>query len=268
MNRPVPHTASRVVGPRTAGALLLGLLVLLLGGLPRAAVAQSKSDAFAGKIPPVSAPLYRKAGRFEVTLSANLSINDAFYSKYFGGLKLGYHFTESLSAHALVASGLDTKAGSAQVCPANGGCHSASRTQMWQVPGNIRLMSGLEGAWAPVYGKLNVFSERVGHFDLSLIGGLDWITYQRVVARSEAEALQASGGNPGTASTLGGHVGLGARIFFSEWIAARLELRDYLYRVSVPNWQENGGAKRDLQNQLFAELGVSFFFPTHNRPVQ
>ncbi len=69
-------------------------------------------------------------------------------------------------------------------------------------------------------------------------------------------------------STFGGHFGLGVRVYFSEFVAARLEFRDYLYRVSVPNWQEGGGAKRDLQNQLFTELGVSFFFPMHNRPVQ
>ncbi|HVO17689.1 MAG TPA: outer membrane beta-barrel domain-containing protein [Anaeromyxobacter sp.] len=266
MSREAPHAAPHRRAVPWA-ALSLAALVLA-GGAPRAASAQSKSDAFAGKIPPVSAPLYRKAGRYELTLSANLSVNDAFYSKYFGGLKLGYHFTESLSAHAFVTSGLVTQAGSAQVCPSNGGCHSASRTQMWQVPGNIRLITGLEGAWAPVYGKLNVFSERVGHFDLSLIGGLDWISYQRVVSSAGADALAGSGGHPPTASTLGGHLGLGTRIFFAEWVAARLEFRDYIYRVSVPNWQENGGAKRDLQNQLFTELGVSFFFPTQNRPVQ
>jgi outer membrane beta-barrel protein len=253
--------------PRRAAAVLAVLAGVLLAG-PAPARAQSKSDAFAGKIPPVSAALYRKAGRFETTLSGNLSLNDPFYTKYFGGLKLGYHFSESWSAAAIFATGIDTKAGSAQVCPSNGGCHSASRMQMFQVPGNIRMMGGVEGAWAPVYGKLNIFSERVAHFDLSVIAGADWIQYQKVVSRADAEILDASGGHPSLGSTFGGHVGLGVRVFFSEWIAARLEFRDYLYRVSVPNWQDSGGAKRDLQNQLFTELGVSFFFPMQNRPVQ
>jgi outer membrane beta-barrel protein len=249
---------------RAAGALLL---VLCVAG-PAAPRAQSKSDAFAGKIPPVSAGLYRKAGRTELTLSGNLSVNDAFYSKYFGGLKLGYHFTETLSATVYGAMGLNTKAGSAQVCPSNGGCHSADRVQMWQVPGNIKLMTGVEGAWAPVYGKLNLFSEQVAHFDLSIIGGADWITHQKVLSTADAQALDAAGGSPGTVSTIGGHVGLGVRVFFTEAIALRLEFRDYIYPVQVPNWREGSGAKRDLQNQLFTEIGVSFFLPTHNRPVQ
>ncbi len=244
------------------------LLVLALLAVPAAPRAQSKSDAFAGKIPPVSAALYRKAGRFELSLSGNLSVNDAFYSKYFGGLKLGYHFTETLSATAYGAMGINTKAGSAQVCPSGEGCHPADRVQMWQVPGSIKLMAGVEGAWAPVYGKLNLFSEQVAHFDLAVILGADWITHQRVLSRVDAEELAPTGGTPGTESTIGGHVGLGVRIFFSEWVAMRLEFRDYVYMVDVPNLRDGGGAKRDMQHQLFTEIGLSVFLPMRNRPVQ
>ncbi len=250
---------SKAPSRRVAGAV--GMLLALLAGFvavaPAAARAQSKSDAFAGKIPPVSAELYRKKGRFEATLSGNVSVNDAFYSKYFAGLKLGYHFTESVSAHALLATGLNTKAGSAQVCPTNGGCHSADSAQMNQVPGKLKLMGGLEGAWTPIYGKVNVFSGVV-HFDMGLMGGVDWISYQKVLSSLEAK----SGVSPSTASTLALHLGLGTRIFITEWMAARLEFRDYVYRVDVPN------AGKDLQNQMFAELGISVFFPMRNRPVQ
>jgi outer membrane beta-barrel protein len=264
---PARHRLVLAALPR---ALLTALLALLLAPAP--AAAQSKSDAFAGKIPPVSAALYRKAGRWEVGLSGNLSVNDPFYNKYFGGLKVGYHFTETLSVHALVAGGAVKQAGSAVVCPSGAGCHPASDHQMWQVPGRIATLSGLELAWAPVYGKLDVFSEQVGHFDLSLLAGVDWIRYQRVVGStyftdSDGNPL-ASVPTPPTVGTVGGHLGVGTRFFFSQWVAARLEFKDYLYQVSIPNWQEGGGAKKDLQNQLFVELGVSFFFPLHNRPVQ
>ena len=256
--------ALRSVVARAACAL--GLLVALAA--PEAPRAQSKSDAFAGKIPPVSSALYRKAGRWELTLSGNLSVNDAFYSKYFGGLKLGYHFNESMSAAAFTAMGLNTKAGSAQVCPSGEGCRAADRVQMWQVPGNIRLMTGVEGAWAPVYGKLNLFSEQVAHFDLAVLAGADWISYQKVLSRAEAEAYAAQGRTPGTASTVGGHLGLGVRVFFREWAALRVEFRDYVYRVQVPNLRDGGGARSEFQHQLFTELGLSFFLPFHNRSVQ
>ena len=239
--------------------------VLLLLAVPVTARAQSKSDAFAGKIPPVSAALYRKAGRFEATLSGNLSLNDPFYTKYFGGLKLGYHFTETLSAAGIFATGINTKAGSAQVCPSNSGCHSASRMQMFQVPGNIRMMGGVEGAWAPVYGKLNVLAEQVAHFDLSILLGPDLIIHDKILSAQEAAVVEANGGTPGTESSFGGHVGVAARLFLAEWVALRLEVKDYVYGVTVPN---NASVGTDVQNQLFTELGFSFFFPTRNRSVR
>ncbi|MGC3998115.1 MAG: outer membrane beta-barrel domain-containing protein [Anaeromyxobacter sp.] len=272
MTRPAPAPAARPwrrPASRSASLVLAAsALLAALAFAPRPAAAQSKSDAFAGKIPPVSAALFRKAGRWETSLTGNLSLNDAFYNKYFGGLKVGYHFTEYLSLHGTAAGGMTSTTGSTTVCPSNGGCEPASKEQLWQVPGEIDLMSGLEVAWSPVYGKLNMFSEKVGHFDLSLLAGADWISYRRVVSASEAEALAASGGSPGSTSTFGGHVGVGARFWFSEWGAVRAEFKDYIYQVEVPNWQDGGGAYKDLQNQLFLELGVSFFFPFNNRPVQ
>ncbi|HTN52760.1 MAG TPA: outer membrane beta-barrel domain-containing protein [Anaeromyxobacter sp.] len=241
------------------------LTALALAATPAPARGQSKGDAFAGRIPPVSSYLYRKAGRFEVTLSGNLSLNDAFVSKYFGGVKVGYHLTEFFSVSGQVQAGTTSRTGSAQVCRSNQGCSPASPDQLWQVPGHLDLVAGVEAAWSPVYGKLNIASEKVVHFDLSLLGGVDWISYQEVVSSAQAADLVAAGQTPGNKGTIGGHVGLGVRLFFTEAIAARLELKDYIYAVAVPNWQEGGGARKDVQNQLFAELGVSVFFPFQNR---
>ncbi len=111
MTRPAPASWWSPRRPSRAVAVLAAILGVLVLGVPAPARAQSKSDAFAGKIPPVSAPLFRKAGRFETTLSGNLSVNDPFYSKYFLRAKVGYHFTESISAGALIMTGLNTKAG-------------------------------------------------------------------------------------------------------------------------------------------------------------
>ena len=94
---------------------------------PSLGAAQSKADAFAGKIPPVSGQLYRKAGRFELTAMGNLSLNDAFFTKYFGGAKVGYHFTEHLSAAVHGAGGLAVKSNSAVVCSATRGCDRRGR---------------------------------------------------------------------------------------------------------------------------------------------
>jgi outer membrane beta-barrel protein len=241
----------------------LALAAVVLAPAPRAA-AQTKADAFAGRIPPVSGQLFRKTGRLELTASANLSLNDAFFSKLFGGLKLGYHLTEFVSVAAYASGGATGTSGSALVCSSAAGCSDPTETQLRQVPGRIRGIAGVEGAWTPVYGKLNLLAEQVAHFDLSLLAGPDLILLDEVLSKQDAEILAASGGDPASRTAFGGHLGLAARLFLSEGFAVRLEVRDYLYAVEVPN----SGAESDVQNQLFTELGVSFFFPTRNRPVR
>ncbi|HEX9244372.1 MAG TPA: outer membrane beta-barrel domain-containing protein [Anaeromyxobacter sp.] len=233
-----------------------GLLALLLAAAPSGAAAQSKADAFEGKIPPVSGQLFRKAGRVELTASGNLSLDDAFYTKYFGGLKLGYHFTESLSADLEATGGTAVKTDSAVVCTPSAGCGSPTAAQMSQVPGRIRWIAGAQAAWAPIYGKLDVLSEQVGHFDLSVLGGLDLVAYDEVLSATDALL-----GPPKTKTTFGGHLGVGSRLFVSEMWAVRLELKDYMYTVVVPN----GGIGTKLQHQLFMEVGLSMFLPGSNR---
>lgn len=245
-----------------APAALVVALALAAAALPRAAAAQSKADAFAGKIPPVSGQLFRKAGRLELVASGDLSLDDAFFRKYFGGLELGYHFTESWALSLRASGGFATRSGSAVVCAANVGCSNASETMLQQVPGRIRGIAAIGVAWAPVYGKLNVLAEKVAHFDLALLAGGDLVARDEILSRADAEALALSGGSPKLEMSPGFHVGLGAHLFLSEFMAVRLELKDLVYFVKVPN----NGPGNDWQNQLFTEIGLSFFFPSHNRP--
>lgn len=243
---------------------LLAAVAVATAAAPRATPAQSKADAFAGKIPPVSGQLYRKAGRLELTLGADLSLNDAFFNKYFGSLALRYHLTEQLSVAARTSGGFATSSGSAVVCSASTGCSDATDTMLWQVPGRLRMVAGGEVAWAPVYAKLNVFAEKVAHFDLSLLAGVDAVFHDEVLLAQDAENLAAAGGTPSVKTTLGWHVGIGARLFLAEWGALQLEVRDLMYRVVVPN----NGTGGDLQNQLFAQVGLSLFLPPRNRPLR
>ncbi len=240
-------------------AIAAGLLALAASAAPGVAEAQSKADAFEGKIPPVSGALYRKAGRFELTATGNLSLDDAFFTKYFGGLKAGYHFTETWSADLEAQGGTAVPTDSAEVCTPTGGCSRASTEGLYQVPGKIRWILGAQVAWAPIYGKLDAFSEQVGHFDLAVLGGIDLIGHDQVLSSAEV----AAGQTPSVKSTVGGHVGIGTRFFVSERWAVRLELKDYMYKVEIPN----GGIGNKLQNQLFAEIGLSMFLPGQNRPV-
>jgi outer membrane beta-barrel protein len=245
-----------VTVPSLTRALLAALLLAVVVH-PASGRASNKADAFEGKIQPISGQLYTKAGRFELTPLVAISVNDAFFNKYFGGLKATYHLTEFWSVGAAYSTGTTSPTNSAVVCPPNQGCVPASAEELYQVPGRLRSVAGLEVAWAPIYGKLNVLAERVAHFDLALVAGADLVSHDQVLSRLDAMTL---GLKPSGASTVGGHVGLAARFFFSEAVALRLEFRDLIYQVNVPN-RGPGSAGADVQNQLFVELGVSIFFP-------
>ena len=225
----------------------------ILAALAAAPARASEADAFENKVPPISGQLYPKAGRFEITAGGSLSVNDPFYSKTFGSLKLTYHLTEFFSAGLTAAGGVASPTGSTTICTANGGCTAASEVQLRQVPGKIQWMAGAEGAFAPVYGKLNLLAELPVHFDLAILAGADWITYQKAV-----DAAEAALGPPGSKSSIGGHVGLGMRFFFAGFMGLRFEVRDYIYSATV-------GSQSHLQNQLFLDLGLSFLFPTTPR---
>ena len=233
----------------SARAILRWCLLLVAALVPELARA-SAADAFENKIKPVSGQLYTKAGKLELTIpSAELSLNDAFYSKYLLAAKVGYHFSEYVSVAVTGAAGLTSTTGSTTVCPNNGSCRPAADWELYRVPGKIGWMAGAELAWSPVYGKLNLFAEKAIHFDLSLLGGADLISYRDVVP----DATSATPA-PGNATAVGGHVGVGARIFLASSVALRLELKDVIY--AVPRLSTG-----KVQTQLFADVGLTFFLP-------
>jgi len=215
----------------------------------------SEADAFEDKVKPISGQLFRKAGRLELTPGVVLSLNDAFFSKVLLGGKVGFHLAEWLSVGGSYETGFSRTTGSTQVCPSGQACQPATAAQLAAVPGEVKAKAGGEVAISPVYAKLNFLAEKVGHFDLSLLLGVDWISYREVLAPPSRPTDPVS---PKGSSAIGGHLGLGSRVFLAEWAALRIEVKDFVYRVPV------SGEKR-FQQQLAVEMGLSVFFPFSNR---
>jgi len=230
-------------------------LALLCALLAPALARGSEADAFENRVKPISGQLYQKAGRLELSPGAEISVNDAFFQKFLFGGKLTYHFSEWLSIGASGAVGPSRVTGSTLVCPPDNACRAATEAQLAAVPGEIQLKAGGEIGFSPVYAKLSFLAEKAVHFDLSLLVGADWISYREVLAPPANPAQAVS---PGKVSTVGGHLGIGTRVFLAEWGALRVEFKDYLYRVDV------AGSTR-WQQQLFVEAGISVFLPLHNR---
>ncbi len=236
---------------RAAGLPLLAAAAL--AAAPASARA-ADADAFEGKVRPISNLLYGKAGRLEITPGGALSLDDAFFRKYMASGKVTWHFSEWLALSGTFAGGVARPTASTNVCPPNQACRPATDDQLARVPGEIQMMAGGEIGFAPVYAKVSAFAEKVGHFDLSLLLGADWIGYRRVLS-----ATDPPGVSPGRKGAVAGHVGLGARLFVAEWGALRLEVKDYAYRVAV------SGQNR-IEQQLMLELGLSIFLPLTRGP--
>ncbi|PTL80401.1 outer membrane beta-barrel domain-containing protein [Vitiosangium sp. GDMCC 1.1324] len=203
------------------------------------------------RVRPVSGHLFLKEGRFELSPSATFSVADAFFTKYILGGTLTYHATETLGVSLRAGYSIPTVAGVAQICTfsegeggsTTRGCHKPPYEQLdGTAPGQITLLGGLDLQWAPIYGKLSLFSEQFLHFDLYGIAG--------------ATAVQYRGPSKTSELTAGGNVGVGMRFFLNRWVTVRSEFRDLIYVEKALN------PSTTLRNQLMFELGVSFFFPT------
>jgi len=213
--------------------LWLGLI------LPWSAYGAGQGRSLKDRIRAVSNRLYIKDGRMEVTLFplTSVSLNDAFYQKYGGGLGLAYHMTESLSLQLMgtysvnVPSGLTAYFGS-------------STTTAIPYAGRRKLLAAADFCWAPVYGKISLASDLVWHFDVYVLGG--------------AGGVQGEHINASQKFAFGGEFGVGAHVFFTRSIAMKMELKDLVLfdKVSFdPSYEKN-----DIQHQLMFNLGFSFFF--------
>jgi outer membrane beta-barrel protein len=215
-------------------------------------VDKDSSGPLKDRVRPVSGHLFLMDGRFEVSPGIGLSLRDAFWQKVGFGAAFTYHFSESIGLSAKAMYNLSLVSGAAQICdPVGGGCAAPTidelTTQNGQ-PANVAygymsLLTSIDLQWAPIYGKIALFSEKILNFNMYGLIGPSFLMY-----------------GPTNVFTVGGNVGVGFRFFLNEWLTIRLEVRDVLY-------YEQGVRLGDKQldsvrNQLMVDFGFSMFFPT------
>lgn len=204
------------------------------------------------RVRPVSGHLFLMDGRFEVSPGIGISLRDAFWQKIGFGAAFTYHFNEAIALSARASYNLALISGAAQICdPVGGGCNAPTEAELSTFDGNpanvsfgrMSLLTSVDLQWAPLYGKLALFSERILNFNMYILAGPSFLIY----------------GPPAASNfTVGGNIGVGFRFFFNEWLTLRLELRDVLYFEKNDRDPANGS----FRNQLMTEIGFSMFFPT------
>jgi outer membrane beta-barrel protein len=89
--------------------------------------------------------------------------------------------------------------------------------------------------WTPIHGKLLLFAEGVVHFDMSLLAGVG-----------------ATGNRLASGLTFNG--GLCLKFFLTGWLSLRLDVRDYVHREEVLDYQA-------IANDLSVTAGLGIWFP-------
>jgi outer membrane beta-barrel protein len=209
-----------------------------------------KDVALGDKVKAVQRKGFLKRGRFEVAPVLAITVNDAFYQKFGGGLRLAYNFHDSF---ALALRGVTYR--KPELSDPRSWQPSPVRTDNARAGTrafNSQLLSSqiydqlmLDGIWSPVYGKVSVFQKHIVHFDLFLSAGFG------LVWSATSEPPRNEGAHP--AADIGG----GVRFYPKEWLAFELGMLATLYpdrpAPSLP---------ATLQKVFVANVGLSFFFPT------
>jgi outer membrane beta-barrel protein len=179
---------------------------------------------------------FLKRGRLEISPILALSVNDAFYQKVGGGLRLAYSLQDSFAIAV------------------RGSYYTPMRTDNVR-EGKLAFQSQLltsqlysqvmmDGVWSPIYGKAAFLGDSIIHFDLFLSAGFG------AAWSATSDAPRNEGPHP--AAEIGG----GVRFYPKEWMAFELGLLATFYPdqpvVSVP---------ATIQRVFVANVGVCFFFP-------
>jgi outer membrane beta-barrel protein len=217
------------------------LLAMLIGG---AALAQ-QADGDAVRVHVLERRPFTEAGRWELSFFGNTQVNPKFTVHAGVAAEVAYHLRENLaaqlgvwyfplSAQSTLAEELLTKG---RVAP--------ETAEAFLLRG--AALAGLE--LMPIYGKLDVFDGKILRLGVYLNGALG-------VAKTRLQLRPAT--DPVTGSTFAdtgfrpiASLGIGLRVFLTERLTVRLELRDFAYSAHVSD--VNGCNRADTEKIEAAE---------------
>jgi outer membrane beta-barrel protein len=187
-------------------------------------------------------PVVRQ-GRLEVTPKFGASINDPVYQSFKAGANLSFNISERV-----YVSGLfewydfgDALGGTTQNFS-----RTVERTRTAPEAPVLNWVGGLEVGYMPLYGKFALFNSWILYYDLGVTLGPAVQQSTGIATAQESTGLGATGSITG-------------RLFFNDWMALSLELRDVLF--SGPLSTGSGGTVSKVSNVVTATAGISIMLP-------
>ena len=219
-------------------SLLLGVLVLLTA-LPAFAQETTRKE-FDDTIHVIQRKPVLQKGRFDLVPRFGISVNDSLYRHFKFGVNGNYHFSENVYLGGLFEW---YNFGDALGGPTGAFEETQNETGTAADAAVINWLGGLELGYKPIVGKFAFADSFIVYYDIGLTAGGTYIN-------AESVALPTAEGK------FGGTVSAVNRIFFNDWFALNLEVRDVIYSADLR------GEQGALTNVVTVAAGVSLYLPT------
>jgi len=202
--------------------------------------------------------------RLEIQPYFALSLNDQFVNHNGPGAALNYWITNVLA----VGGNFTWYGGLNSDSSFNFQTRRAARVNVplteyvWGAAGNF--------TYAPIYGKFAAFQDFIFQYDTYVVGGVGAHSFKPI------PVIDPDNRSFTDLTSVAFNAGVGLHIFFNRWLAATLELRNYIFFETLENTciagtsPECPGDPRDqttwtdeepLTVNVQAQLGLSIFFP-------
>jgi outer membrane beta-barrel protein len=207
-----------------------------------------------------------RTGRLEINPYFGVTMNDQFVSHNGPGLALNYYITN------VIAVGINGNVYHGMNSQSDFNFETSRAARIGMPITEYSWCANANFTYVPAYGKFAGFGDFIFHYDFYLLAGVGAIS-TRPIAVVDPDNRTFSY-EPTVTFGAGG----GVRIFFNRWIAAMLEVRDYIFfdrlenpaivsgydTRGVPNAQNQDtwlADSRSFTNNVQAQLGLSIFLP-------
>lgn len=192
------------------------------------------------RVKSVQRKLYMKRNRVELSPMVFINVNDPYYTKLGGAVRLAFYPADTLAISARFGLFQVLPTDDVRTAKKNLQARMFASVPIWMVLGDFE--------WSPFYGKISIFNT-ILHFDGYLVGG-GGVVYSEMTPSLDSDTGAARGVNPAF------DLGFGLRFVTKDWLAVNVGLINTTY-VERPA----GTSKGTTNNLMMLHLGVSIFFP-------
>ena len=177
--------------------------------------------------------MFLKESRHEFTLAGGIVPNDEFFTYFPVGARWNYYFNEDFSSEVYGSYSIQKNSDLKDFLESR-----FRQAMLVDIPQSLHWVAGAAVLWSPIHGKVALFTSKLAHFDLHMAVGAGAIGTKIAKFNLTENKIDVSG-----------NVGLGFRFYVTDWLAVRLDYRQFFYAANV------GGVAHPVE----LTLGVSFW---------